>query len=312
MSHMPFIAIASDAHEGRLDFSKIRSDFVTSVYSLAADKTKVEGLDPSTPNGRSRLDSLIKGFGLSALGQLMLLIPTHEVGSAQTFFDGVFEGASRAFQGATEAFGHFDLANPKIRTEIAAFASVWAYHAMNLADGNLAYSPPTMEQIEESVGEIESVLRARPWAKTLGDAVSDFSHQVSSATEISRRKSAVDLFLRANNLSLDAPFMDLATLPISAGRKFDELSVLVGSGWGQADKIARDSSAKNLSRLLKSEPKPAWFKPLRAQGRAERIAKAKAFVGWARTLLIPIRQVSWPAIKIEDQDARRTGSPNSI
>lgn len=311
MSHMPFIATASNARETRLDFSRIRSNFVASVYSLAAGKTNVEGLDPSTPDGRSRLDRMTIGFSLSALGQVMLLIPSHDAESAQEFFESGIEGATRAFRGATEAFGHFDLANPRIRVEVAAFASVWVYHAMNLADGNLAYNPPAMAQIKELVSEIESVLCARPWAKTLRDAVSEFSSQVSSATEISRRKSAVDLFLRANNLPLDAPLMALATLPISAGRKFDQLSIVVGSGWGQADRLARDSSAKNLVHLLKTDPKPAWFKPLQPHGRAERIAKAKAFVSWAGTLLIPIRQISWPAIKIEDQAARRTGSPNS-
>jgi hypothetical protein len=128
---------------------------------------------------------------------------------------------------------------------------------------------------------------------TIGTALENWIGTKGSKSEIARRRSAVELFLKATGISLEAPVDALGLLAQPNATAFVRLIDAVGPGWGQAGQD-RDKSSVELIALCTGSTPPAWsLRPRTAAGNAKRIAYAKRFLDHVSAHHVPVPHAEW-------------------
>jgi hypothetical protein len=130
-------------------------------------------------------------------------------------------------------------------------------------------------------------------AVTIGTALENWIGTKGSKSEIARKRSAAELFLKATSISVEAPIDTLAMLAQPNATAFVRLIDAVGSGWGQAGQD-RHKSADGLIALCTGSTPPAWsLKPRTADSNAKRIGYAKRFLDHVSAHHVPLSHTEW-------------------
>jgi hypothetical protein len=130
-------------------------------------------------------------------------------------------------------------------------------------------------------------------ATTVGTALENWIGTKGSKSEIARKRSAAELFLKSANVSLDMSVGALAVLSQTDAKKFVRLIEAVGPGFGQASHD-RYKTADELIALCTGSTPPAWsLRPRTAAGNAKRIAYAKRFLDHVSAHHVPVPHAEW-------------------
>jgi hypothetical protein len=130
-------------------------------------------------------------------------------------------------------------------------------------------------------------------ATTVGTALENWIGTKGSKSEIARKRSAAELFLKSANVSLDMSVDALAALTQPDAKKFVRLIEAVGPGFGQAAHD-RHKTADELIALCTGSTPPTWsLRPRTAAGNARRIAYAKRFLDYVSAHHVPVPHPEW-------------------
>jgi hypothetical protein len=153
-----------------------------------------------------------------------------------------------------------------------------------------AITPP---QKVTRVKPISSGYKLSSAATTVGTALENWIGTNGSKSEIARKRSAAELFLKSANVSLEMSVDALAVLTQPDAKKFVRLIEAVGPGFGQASHD-RYKTADELIALCTGSTPPAWsLRPRTAAGNAKRIAYAKRFLDYVSAHHVPVPHVQW-------------------
>lgn len=115
------------------------------------------------------------------------------------------------------------------------------------------------------------------------------------SNEVSRRRSAARLLVKAANIDLDKSVLQFDTLPDELGERYHTLSEAVGSQWAHADSRTRAADFATIVANLATPP--TWFKPLSPTGALTRIKHAKSFYEWMATEWLCLPSLSWQSAR---------------
>ncbi len=152
-----------------------------------------------------------------------------------------------------------------------------------------AITPPSIE----APAKLAPMMDMPEAAVTISTALENWIGTKGSKSEMARKRSAVELFLKAIGARPEAPVDTLAVLAQPDATAFIQLINAVGSGWGQAGQDRHKSAADLITLCVGSTP-PAWsLKPRTTGGNAKRISNAKRFLDYVSAHYVPVSYAEW-------------------